>query len=115
MTDSTLSGTLVSRDAPARFEEPWHAGLFAITLDLSDKGHFTWSEWTATFGASLKLAASQGRPSDGSNYFDVWLETLENMLMDRQMVTADRLASIKAEWTSAYLNTPHGHPVNLDR
>ena len=52
-------------DGPV-FAEPWHAQAFAIAVQLSSEGHFTWSEWTTALGEQLKAAVTRGEPDDGS-------------------------------------------------
>jgi nitrile hydratase accessory protein len=104
------------------FGEPWHAQVFALALNLSQAGHFTWSEWGERFGANLRRAAAadnsaaDARPMpevDSATYYDVWLDTLENLLIQRGLASAVDLAELKGAWTDAYLHTPHGMPVEL--
>ena len=96
------------------FEEPWHAQIFALTVHLSEAGHFSWAEWTARLGAAL-AAHGLGRDLDGGgDYFAAWLDALESLLADRGLAEAESLAALKADWTRAYLETPHGAPVHLE-
>lgn len=95
------------------FAEPWEAQVFALTVHLSQQGHFTWSEWTQAFGATLRQAAASGHPDDGSSYYRHWLATLERILIDRGAAEADALEGLKAAWEEAYRTTPHGKPVSL--
>ena len=95
------------------FAEPWHAQLFALTVKLSEAGHFAWPEWAAHFGAMAKRASDAGAPKDGSAYYDVWLAALEDLLVDRGLAGNTGLADRKQAWTEAYLGTPHGHTIQL--
>jgi nitrile hydratase accessory protein len=104
------------------FGEPWHAHVFAFALKLSQAGHFSWIEWSAHFGALLRKAAAadgsvnDARPMpevDSATYYDVWLDALESLLIQRGLVCAADLADLKEAWTEAYLHTPHGMPVKL--
>src|SRR5258706_6941038 len=104
------------------FGEPWHAHVFAFAVKLSEAGHFTWSEWGEHFGARLRRAAAaddstdDARPmpeTDSATYYDVWLDALESMLIQRGLASAADLAELKEAWTEAYLRTPHGMPVGL--
>ena len=36
------------------FQNPWHSQLFAITVQLSEKGNFSWKEFVKVFGEALK-------------------------------------------------------------
>ncbi len=103
-----------SKTSPPKFEEPWHADVFALTMELSDNGHFSWVEWTATLGSHLQAAAESGGPGDGSNYYDVWLDALEELLVKKKFVSPDDMTVMRDAWVSAYLETPHGAPVRLD-
>ncbi|MBT3884191.1 MAG: nitrile hydratase accessory protein [Rhodospirillaceae bacterium] len=99
--------------AEPAFSEPWHVQVFAITMRLSQSGHFTWTEWTEHFGAVQAAAARDGAPDDGSGYYDAWLVALESLLIKGGLADADALAGLKDAWTEAYLKTAHGEPVEL--
>ena len=114
-TEALLAALPQQDEGTPAFAEPWHAQVFAITVKLSAEGHFAWPEWAERFGAGLKRAAEAGGPSDGSDYYDVWLETLEGLLLERSLATAEDLAELKQAWTEAYLSTPHGAPVALKK
>ncbi len=95
---------------PRPFDAPWHGQAFALTVALNEAGHFTWKEWTETFGAALK---AENRPLDGSDdYYTAWVSALETMLHQKGIADASLLATMKANWTEAFLSTPHGHPVH---
>ena len=32
------------------FQDPWHSQLFAITVQMSEKGNFSWKEFVKVFG-----------------------------------------------------------------
>jgi nitrile hydratase accessory protein len=95
------------------FAEPWQARAFALAVKLSEQGRFTWSEWAATLGAELKVAAERGEPDDGSRYYHHWLAALERLVAEKGLADPAALAARKAAWTEAYRNTPHGRPVEL--
>jgi nitrile hydratase accessory protein len=102
----------VDADGPV-FAEPWQAQAFAMALELSAQGHFTWKEWAATLGEELAAAASRGEPDDGSRYYEHWLAALERLVAAKGLADAAALAARKAAWADAYRHTPHGHPVEL--
>lgn len=100
-------------NAPPRFEQPWQADLFALTVALSEAGLFGWPEWTARFGAVLKAHGAERALDGGDDYFAAWLEALEALVADKGAVPAAEQAEVKAAWEAAYLTTPHGKPVRL--
>ena len=84
------------------FQNPWHSQLFAITIQLSEKGE------------SLKKQRSLLKNLDGSNdYFSCWLNALEEILIIKKISNQDTLVLLKEDWTQAYLSTPHGKPVHI--
>ncbi len=95
------------------FVEPWHAQIFGMTHALAAAGSFTWPDWASHFGEALKLALNAGGPTDGSDYYDVWLVALETFLIEQDLADRDSLDDLRAAWTDAYLSTPHGAPVEL--
>ena len=100
------------------FDAPWHAEVFALAVHLNEGGYFDWPEWAGRFGENLaaaktaKIGVVEGL--DGSDdYYQIWLQTLIDLMQEKGLVDAKMLASIKAQWREAYLTTPHGKPVHL--
>lgn len=102
-------------DPEQPFIEPWHAELFATTHALAQAGAFTWNEWSDAFVAALAAGEAAGGPTDGSGYYDTWLAAFEGFLVARGLADTAGLADLRQAWTEAYLATPHGSPVELDR
>ena len=104
----------LSRDADGPvFAEPWQAQAFALAVNLSEQGRFTWKEWAAALADELKAAATAGEPDDGSRYYRHWLAALERLLMAKGLADPEALLARKEAWAEAYRRTPHGKPVEL--
>ena len=96
------------------FQDPWHSQLFAITVQMSEKGNFSWNEFVKVFGEALRKERLPTKNLDGSNdYFSCWLNALEEILIEKKISNQNTLILLKEEWTQAYLSTPHGKPVNI--
>ena len=100
------------------FDAPWHAEVFALAVHLNEGGYFDWPEWAGRFGENLAAAKTVkigvGEGLDGSDdYYQIWLQTLIELMQKKGLVDDKMLASIKAQWREAYLTTPHGKPVHL--
>jgi nitrile hydratase accessory protein len=95
------------------FAEPWEAHAFALALNLSETGLFTWGEWSAAFAEELAAASRRGEPDDGSCYYHHWLAVLERLVTVKNLVASPALHARKQEWAEAYRRTPHGSPVTL--
>jgi nitrile hydratase accessory protein len=95
------------------FAEPWQAQALALTVKLSERGHFTWKEWAAALAEELKAAANRGEPDDGSRYYQHWLAALERLVTAKRLSDPASLLARKEAWAEAYRHTPHGKPVEL--
>jgi nitrile hydratase accessory protein len=106
-------GPLARRDDEPTFDEPWQAQVLALAFTLSEAGLFTPVEWSDALGAELRRANERGEPDDHTTYYAAALAALERLVAKDGSVTTGALAERFEEWRSAYLNTPHGQPVEL--
>lgn len=97
------------------FAEPWQAQAFALAVQLSERGYFTWKEWTAALAEELAAAAKRGEADDGTRYYEHWLAALERLVTSKGLSDESALAVRKEAWADAYRHTPHGKPVELKR
>src|SRR3954447_17561063 len=102
MTISSLPDLPLPRDEGGPvFAEPWQAQAFALTVKLSEQGHFTWKEWAAALAEELQGAASRGEPDDGSRYYEHWLAALERLVTAKGLAERGALTQRKEAWTEA--------------
>ena len=99
-------------DGPV-FSQPWEAKAFALAVRLSEAGCFTWPEWVKIFSREIKAAQEQGDPDLGNTYYQHWLNALERICAAKGLVGDEDMHRRKAAWRKAYLNTPHGQPIDL--
>jgi nitrile hydratase accessory protein len=99
------------RDGPV-FAEPWQASAFAIAVHLSERGAFAWSEWSAALGHEIQAAPPRGSEENAA-YFLHWLDALERLCREKGLVEGVEISQRREQWRQAYLNTPHGEPVEL--
>jgi len=95
------------------FNEPWEAQAFALVIALHEKDIFTWPEWAAVLSEEIAKAQAAGDPDLGNSYYHHWLAALESISRQKQLSTVVELNERKAKWHAAYLNTPHGQPIEL--
>jgi nitrile hydratase accessory protein len=95
------------------FAEPWQATAFALAVQLSEQGHFTWKEWASVLAEELRADAARGEPDDGSRYYHCWLAALERLVVAKRLSDVAALLRQKEAWAEAYRHTPHGEPVEL--
>jgi len=100
----------IPRDAEGPvFEEPWQAQAFALAVQLSAEGAFTWPEWAEAL--SREIARDPG--DDGLRYYEHWVAALEALAAGRGLAAASEMAARKTDWAEAYRRTPHGAPIEL--
>ena len=95
------------------FNEPWEAQAFALAVCLSEAGCFTWPEWAALLSEEIVAAQERGDPDLGNTYYQHWLNALERICAEKELVGHKDMNQRQQEWRRAYLNTPHGRPIEL--
>ncbi|MEX2482075.1 MAG: nitrile hydratase accessory protein [Gammaproteobacteria bacterium] len=89
------------------FRQPWEAKAFALVVQLSRQGHFTWKEWAEQLGSEI---AAAGPADDGRDYYLLWLAAAEK-LVGRKGLCADgelatRKSGLAAAQSSAAVDAP---------
>ena len=112
MTDELPKLPWDEADGPV-FKAPWEASAFAMTVRLSEDGHFAWSEWAEYLSAEIAAAKQRGDPDLGDRYYEHWLAALEKLVIAKGFASLAELAALKHDWTEATIHTPHGQPIEL--
>ena len=102
---TAIPGMRLQDDEPV-FNEPWEAQAFAMTVNLHQKGAFTWKEWADALSNEIHSGLER-------DYYQHWLSALEKIVADKKLSTADALAECKKAWHRAAAATPHGDPIEL--
>jgi nitrile hydratase accessory protein len=95
------------------FRKPWEAQAFAMALALHQRGLFTWTEWAATLAEEIKRAQAAGDPDTGQTYYHHWLATLERLVAEKGLASAETLERYREAWDRAAGRTPHGRSIEL--
>ena len=77
-----LPGQPSDHEGPV-FREPWEARAFAMAVQLSARGVFTWSEWAHRFSQQIREYEAQGGQVDANNYYLLWQDTLEALVREK--------------------------------
>lgn len=96
------------------FKEPWEAQAFGMVVALHQTGAFSWDEWAAHLNAEITLAQAQGDPDLGDTYYQHWLQALEKLVREKNLSSELEISTRVEKWRSAYSNTPHGQPIELN-
>jgi nitrile hydratase accessory protein len=104
---------LPPQDGAPVFAEPWQAHAFAMTLQLHERGLFTWPEWAAALTAQIRAAQAGGDADSGATYYAHWVDALEQLVIARQLGTPEQIHALEHAWEAAASRTPHGQPIVL--
>ncbi len=107
-----IPGLETDADGPV-FREPWEAQAFALAVKLHEAGLFTWEEWATALSTEITAAQAAGDPDLGTTYYRHWQRALERLVVGKGAAVAADLEERVETWRKAYLNTPHGQPVDL--
>ena len=102
----------VDDDGPV-FREPWEAHAFAMAVTLHARGLFTWPEWAAALAEEISSAQAAGDADCGDTYYRHWLATLERLVAEKGVASAETLTRYRNAWDHAADRTPHGRPIEL--
>lgn len=86
-------------NAERPFRRGWEAQIFAIVVQLSRSGLFTWAEWTS------RLAREIGKPPAHLGEFAPWISALQSLLDEKQVLTARDVALRLQEFEHNHTNT----------
>ena len=95
----------------ASFNSPWEASLFALAVQLSRQGVFTWADWIKAIGEEIWNESAD----NGEEYYHRWCDALQNILINDEIVSIEEIQHRAKEWHDAYANTPHGTTVELPK
>jgi nitrile hydratase accessory protein len=110
--DPALPNILRDETDPT-FDAPWQAQAFALVVRLSETGHFGWNEWVRVFSREVARSPSRAGESENDTYYRQWLDALERINVERGLLAPGDVQERASAWRAAYVNTPHGQPVEL--
>jgi len=106
-------GPLAAQDNDAPFAEPWQAQVMALAFAAAQKGIFSPTQWSEVLGIELRKNEVDGAFDDRISYYQAALRALETLLFASGKLAQETVIHRETEWRRAYLNTPHGMPVEL--
>jgi nitrile hydratase accessory protein len=102
-------------DKGPAFSEPWQAEAFALTMQLSRAGHFTWAEWVDAFSNEINTSPQTEGEDINAAYYRQWMQALEKIVAGRGMTTDEEVTNYQEHWRRSYFHTEHGKPVEFGK
>lgn len=109
----TPLGPLKRRDDEPTFDDPWQAQVLGMADALVSGGVIAADAWAEALGAALRKRSAVGAKDDAEQYYRAILDALETLLFVSGKVAPNEVSTREQQWREAYLNTPHGQPVEL--
>ena len=107
-------GPLAAADGTPVFEHAWQAQTIALAATLVESGHIRAADWSAELGSLIaRRQINETGPDAASEYYLCALEALQQLLQSSGALPAAAIDNRTEDWRKAYLNTPHGEPVEL--
>jgi nitrile hydratase accessory protein len=90
---------LPRRNGALVFDAPWESRAFGLAVALHQQGLFAWEEFQTRLIAEIEGWESVHGPQDGEGwrYYERWLDALQGVLDEKQLVTAEQLGERTAQ------------------
>jgi len=95
-----LNGELV-------FRAPWESRAFGVAIALHEAGAIDYEVFRSRLIAEI-AAHSHGEAQDGDDYYERWLDALQQVLVERSIVSVTEIGERSAEIAHAWEHD-HGH------
>ncbi len=99
------------------FEEPWEARAFGLAVALNEEGVYPWQDFSGGLAQTIaaaeeETAATSTESSDDSaEYYQRWLASLEELVLQQGLVTSEEL---EAEIAEQIHHAAHDHDHDHD-
>lgn len=87
------------------FAEPWESRAFGLVMTLHDAGAFDWDDFRDHLVARIADWEREHPPGAAYSYYRCWLQALETVLAEREMVGVEDLVRRAEQLASR----PAGH------
>jgi nitrile hydratase accessory protein len=92
------------------FEAPWEGRAFGIAVTLNEQGLYPWRDFRDGLVHEIGSAEASG---EAGSYYERWLATLEKLILERGIVTAEELAERTEEYASGVRDDDWDHENHL--
>ncbi len=83
------------------FAAPWEGRAFGIAVALNESGAYGWAEFQRRLAEEIAAASPD---EEGEAYYERWLASLENLLLEHGMVAREELDARTIAYESGELD-----------
>jgi len=115
VTDADGPGALPRSNGELVFRAPWESRSFGVAIALHDAGAIDYEVFRSRLIAEIAAhEQAKGAGYDGGDYYERWLDALEQVLVEQQIVSeaeiGKRAAVIAHDWAHDHDHEHHhGH------
>ena len=109
----TPLGPLRRRDGEPVFDEQWQAQVLGIADLMVASGVISADSWASALGSELRRSAAAASADNAETYYRAVLAALQALIYESGATAHKEVEACEDAWRRAYLNTPHGMPVEL--
>ena len=95
------------------FAEPWEGRAFGLTMALTDAGVIAYDVFREALISRIAAWEAAPRAEDYS-YYRCWLQALEQVLADAELVSSDDVVARAAHLAARPAGHDHGHEHGHD-
>ena len=103
------------RNGELTFEAPWESRAFGMAVALNEQGAYEWNAFSTRLAEHL-AQIQESKPSDRvlptpadteSRYYNAWLATLQELLVERGLISAAEIDEMTVLVASGALDHRH--------
>jgi len=88
------------------FQAPWEARAFGLAVALNEKDLYEWREFSSQLASEIATAEQNNTPS---SYYARWIASLEELLIDRGLISREQLDARTEEYAIHDEHDHHNH------
>lgn len=112
--DTPSIDPLLREEGRPLFADSWEAEAFAIGQLLVAQELVTPKEWYDVISDEIRKAQAAGDPDRGDTHYLHWMNALERICIEKDLVDPQILQEHVRIWGLAVANTPHGVPIMFE-
>jgi nitrile hydratase accessory protein len=91
------------------FAEPWEGRAFGLAMALTDAGVISYDVFREALISRIAAWESAPRPGEDYSYYRCWLQALEQVLAEADLVSSDDVVTRAADLAARPAGHDHGH------
>ncbi|CAH0310643.1 nitrile hydratase accessory protein [Rhodococcoides fascians] len=109
--DLPFKDQIPRRSGDVAFDHAWEIRAFSIATALHSDGRFDWPDFQSRLIESIKSWEAANDSTEAWNYYERWMLALEDLVLERGMVSERELDDRTEQVLATPANANHQHAV----